>query len=775
MKMMNKFVWAVVSVFVLVANAQAQKVEIISNTNSECAIQVDVPKVNFEEQIINGQTFTKIKAAKATAFNEKAEPEVLRFTIPLSIARQNDATYSIADAQFIEYNNINLISSKGHFLRTQSPSDFPFTFNEDIYASNEWYPTNLFSTSKPYIFRQTRGQNIHLNFTQYNPSTKTLRVYTSLKITAKYNLPATENTLTQSLDAEPEIVQALYKNKYVNYDNGNPNYYTALPQQGDMLVICPNEYLSIIQPYVDWKNEKGIRTKLVANNTLVPVAGDTLRKNILSTFIASEYAANNKLVYVQLVGDERNIATQEGFYPSPSFTNFYGDNRYGYLSGTDNYAELMVGRFYAQDSIQLQAQIMKAIAYEKNPNLTGTWLQNFTAVASNDPDGGDDNEKDWEHQRNIADSMISIGNYVKKWELFDGSQGGADAVGNPLSAMLNACIDTGTSFISYTGHGTTNGITTSQYSTQDCDLQTNTNGQWPAMIVVGCKAGNFKFTSFTQCLGHKIAYVHNTNGNTIIPKGTIANAMSTVDQWWEPPMECQDEAMGVLMGARPGKVRNAFGPMMQCGFGSMQDKYNVGGASTIDDGNQMTDTWQIFGDVSVVLFNRNAGVLNCTHANTLFNGNTSFTLTCTEADADLALSYQGKTLATTKSTSGTATFTFANSNLIPGDSVTITATKYNFRPYQKKVEIIGWLAQINNVQQNNLSIVPNPSNGIITISASNEILDVNICDAQGKVVMHHTGTAQMVCVVDASALSNGLYFVQARTGKGLGVQKFVKF
>jgi Secretion system C-terminal sorting domain/Peptidase family C25, C terminal ig-like domain len=214
---------------------------------------------------------------------------------------------------------------------------------------------------------------------------------------------------------------------------------------------------------------------------------------------------------------------------------------------------------------------------------------------------------------------------------------------------------------------------------------------------------------------------------------------------------------------------------MQCGFGSMQDKYNVGGANTIDDGNQMTDTWQIFGDVSVVLFNRNGGSLICTHANTLFNGNSSFTITCNEADADLSLSYKGKTLATTKSTSGTATFTFANSALVPGDSITITATKYNFRPYQNKAEIIGWPAQINNVQENNLSIVPNPSNGIINISASDKILEVNICDAQGKVVLHHTGTAQMVCVVDASTLGNGLYFVQARTGKGFGVQKFVKF
>jgi hypothetical protein len=269
--------------------------------------------------------------------------------------------------------------------------------------------------------------------------------------------------------------------------------------------------------------------------------------------------------------------------------------------------------------------------------------------------------------------------------------------------------------------------------------------------------------------------VYNTNGNDVLPKGTIVNAMSTVDQWWEPPMQCQDEVLAVYRGARPGNIRNAWGPMMICGWGSMMDQYNIGGSNTIDDGNQMTDSWQVFGDISVVLFNKNAGALSCNHDNTLFNGNTTFTLTCNETDADLALSYQGKTLATTKSNGGTAVFTFTNNNLIPGDSATITATKFNFKPYQKKVEIIGWPASNSDVNANAVSISPNPTSGKINISGNKNILAVTICDVQGHIVLQQKVNSVFTCTIDASQLTSGMYYVQTLTASSVATQKIIKY
>jgi hypothetical protein len=129
-----------------IADSVAQKVQVLVNTQTESQLQVSLPQVKFIEQLVDGKIFTKISARQATSYANKSEPEVLHYTIPLSIARNNDAHYTISDAVFTDYQNINLISSKGHFLRTDKPSEVPHTFNNEIYSNNEWYPLEKFAT-----------------------------------------------------------------------------------------------------------------------------------------------------------------------------------------------------------------------------------------------------------------------------------------------------------------------------------------------------------------------------------------------------------------------------------------------------------------------------------------------------------------------------------------------------------------------------------------------------------------------------------------------------
>ena len=63
-----------------------------------------------------------------------------------------------------------------------------------------------------------------------------------------------------------------------------------------MLIICYDDFISSMNPFVQWKNKKGIPTEIVPVSTI----GNTV--NDLQDYI-NNYYYNNGLTYLLLVGD----------------------------------------------------------------------------------------------------------------------------------------------------------------------------------------------------------------------------------------------------------------------------------------------------------------------------------------------------------------------------------------------------------------------------------------------------------------------------------------
>jgi gingipain R len=744
--------------------SQAQ-VRVLANTSTYTELEIQLPQVQKSKLVQNGKTYLSLSAANATPWLYAQHPDVLKYMLRVALpANKNASVVMLAETHTDEVLPFDVIPSTGHRIRNANAT--PIIAEEgSIYASDAFFPSQVINPGATYAIRSQRGQNFALAFTQYNAAQKTLRTYTSMRIRVNYDKPVDGNAIPAFVPKqESEQMLAVLKNKF---DNFEPSEYTALSQYGEMLVVCAPQYLNNIAPYVAWKNQKGIKTALVSTAAISSASG-ALNKDSLYNYIKSYYASHPNLLYLQLVGSQNDIETQRLAYASTPNYDYYGDNRYGYLVGNDNYAEVLVGRFYCLSEQDLDLQIKKTLRYEQQPNM-GAWLRNYTAIGSNDATPADDNQYDWQHMRDIADSMKSHGNYLYVWELYDGDKGGADAVGAPTPTMLTNCLDSGTSFINYTGHGNVNSISTCAFTSVDADYTNNTDGQWPAMLTVGCNTGMFEAAIPGKCFGYAMASASKTVGTEVLPLGTIANAMSSEEQWWEAPPQCQDEAMAVLRGARPGNVKNAFGSIMQCGWASMMDQYSAAaGWQYPDDGNQMTDAWQVFGDISVVLFNKNEGTLACTHPGTIHSAHTTFTVNCSQDDADVCLSYQNKVLATAKSSGGTAQFSFASGLLAFGDSIIVTATKFNHTPYQGKVYINGWATGLS-TQALDISIVPNPATNTIAINTSANIENVAITDITGKLVLSSNNKQ-----IDIQLLQAGLYNVVVNTNAGSITKKLLK-
>ena len=77
---------------------------------------------------------------------------------------------------------------------------------------------------------------------------------------------------------------------------------------------------------------------------------------------------------------------------------------------------------------------------------------------------------------------------------------------------------------------------------------------------------------------------------------------------------------------------------------------------------------------------------------------------------------------------------------------------------------------INENQNDELSIYPNPANSILNIQSNNQIQSVELFNIQGQLVVKEGNVNQ----INVSDLTNGVYMIRIATDNGVKVQKFVK-
>ncbi|MBK7407412.1 MAG: T9SS type A sorting domain-containing protein [Saprospirales bacterium] len=200
---------------------------------------------------------------------------------------------------------------------------------------------------------------------------------------------------------------------------------------------------------------------------------------------------------------------------------------------------------------------------------------------------------------------------------------------------------------------------------------------YPFLLVVGCCVGDFQ-NDFGNgdCLGD--AWIRAT-GPSGEPTGGIGGLFSSILQSWSPPMEGQDEMNLLLVDAAAYHIRHTIGGIAVHGFGSMIEDYGAGGE-------EMADTWNIFGDPSVVLWTDTPDEMVVDHVPVVNVGTAQMQVFCDVEDALVGLYYQGDVLGSGLVSGGVAIIDF-DPVLVP-EQILVTVTAFNYLPYQGPVEVI---------------------------------------------------------------------------------------
>jgi gingipain R len=308
---------------------------------------------------------------------------------------------------------------------------------------------------------------------------------------------------------------------------------------------------------VQWKRQRGQQTIL----TPVRVICDPPAAAEIHEYIGSMYTGEPHVSHVLLVGDSPQIPS----YIEPEYDPGYdphwpaavADPTYTLVSGDDIFPDVFVGRFSASIDYQVQTQVQRTIAYERDLGQQGAqpWLEKAFGLATNHlifPPGPPNSNVQWMEAR--MDELEQLG-YTERHAYervrYDHSDGDADY----LSWALNDG-DEGVGVLLSSNHGEPRGWGLdfpwpSGFKVPAVRALTNWN-RLPIIHAHSCDLGNFAYTGEDGvCFAE--AWMWQKNDQWDWPGGAVATYMASRELRAQGPQWAQRETVEIL-SAEPGRV-----------------------------------------------------------------------------------------------------------------------------------------------------------------------------------------------------------------------------
>lgn len=634
------------------------KIILATDTENQKTIEFELGGF-FSQQIETPSGIqTLITVPKMASRLEAGFPDLPQIPVPVIIGDLSEMSVSISESEFTDLHGIEIIPSKGNISRQIDPSTIPYRYGP-TYQKDVFFPEETAILDTPYIIRDFRGQNIIITPFQYNAITRTLRVFTKMTIVMEKandkgkNVKQRRKNLT--IKADPETVHH-YQRRFINY-NKESEKYAFTEDRGEMLIICPKQYMGAMQPFVDWKNQSGRPTTMVS----VEEAGGNNCDNIKAYL--TNYYQNHNLLFILLVGDYNDITPKQ-------VSGGYSDSWFGQLEGSDRYVEALVGRFSVENENDVETHVNKVIYYERDMTSDQEWIDKGIGIGSTDGSGiGHHGELDWQHIDYIRDTLMHY-TYTEVSQRYD-------KYNAPTASLLSQDFNNGASICNYCNHGSETSWSVCNYSNSNVKALTN-DYRWPCIVSVACLNG--KFNHYQPCFGE--TWMRAKNPNTGAPTGAIGGMFSWITQPWAPPQYGQDEMAAILTGWRTqdGNYNHTMGGTFLNG-----NEYILDAAPS--DLGLTHDTWFLFGDPSLLMRTTNPTEISvsCT-PDILMLGAEELTISADIEYGIATLSINGNVLASEIIHNGFVTLHFAPLEEV--GHTTLTVIGFNKVTYIQNIDIV---------------------------------------------------------------------------------------
>ena len=255
----DRLTWCIIAICVLMASslAVAEPLNIIEMTSDILILKFDLPKLRFEKQELNNQTYDIISFDGASFIFDVPKVPILGIRDSFGNGKPQMPVYvkllgipTVGSPQAVVVNS-TYETKHGYKLPFAQPQqlykenvEHPDSIGEAIqqqYRENAFYPRDLVEIEPIGYIREQRVASLRIKPIQYNPATSQLRVYKQMQI--KVNFPSVfaapsvsagvQTPAYSAIHPDSELFERFFKSNLVNYNQSRAWRIVAKGQEGE--------------------------------------------------------------------------------------------------------------------------------------------------------------------------------------------------------------------------------------------------------------------------------------------------------------------------------------------------------------------------------------------------------------------------------------------------------------------------------------------------------------------------------------------------------------
>ena len=638
--------------------------------------------------------FSEIAIEGTYASGEMGSPELPAshqlLAVPFGATpRVSVINYTTTDYRLSDYGIGTILPHQPSVRKDQNPDEVEFVYNAQAYQTRSLATAPEATIEVQGTMRGIRIGSLVINPVSYNPASNTLRVFNNIEVEVSFDGADRAETERMLLSTYSPYFDIVYKQMF-NYRQIMDVYddhpdLMAYPVH--MIVITPQDYISALQPWINWKIQKGFDVNVV---TTAQAGGNY---NAIQSYVQNLYntgvSQGATPTFVILVGDTGQIPGKTSGNATQKVTDLY----YGSVDN-DYFPDMFYSRMSAENTNQVTAIVNKILQYEQYTMPDPSYLSNVTLIAG------------WDSYWNPRIGQPTI-NYATTY--YYNTAHGFNQVNTYLQqGQYTGCyntLNTGVGFINYTAHGAETSWSDPYFTVSNVNALTNTNKYFLAMGNC-CLTGNFGYSQ--PCFGEAMLRGENKAAYSYI-------GSCPVTYWYE------DYYFGVgattVMNQTPTQQNSATG--VYDGIW-MDDTYNTVSSITFlgniavcyaHAGNYQTSTtplyyWQayhVLGDGSIMPYRVNPTPNTVSHASSIPSGSSNFAVNA-QAGSYVGIS-QNNVLKGAALVPASGSVNVPVSGITSGQPVKIVVTKPQRQPYIQDITVGGGGTTYN------ITVSANPTNG----------------------------------------------------------------
>ena len=645
-----------------------------ANTYKKLNFSSSLCKLNVKDIVTTNGKFSELRIANYGYSNNIGSPKLpvqrKLIEIPLNakvLTRVTNQHYQNFTLKELGIKN-QLMPGQPHVSKDTTKQAPDFKLNTDIYAKNEYIKadTNIVTVKYLGIMRGVNLAILNISPVEYNPSSKSLKVYDNLDVEVTFEKGDIGKTIQMKKTTNSSVYSNALKN-IVNYKPSEEKSNISFQAPVKYVVVSDPMFKETLKPFLQWKRRSGFNVIDVYTDN--PDVGKT--KESIRTYLKNLYNNSTKEdpapSFILLVGDVTQIPA---FLGTSSPNVYVTDLPYCEYTG-DFLPEVFIGRFTANNTDELLSQLNKTLEYEQFTMPDPSYLNNAILIAGVDA----------RYARLYANGQMSyvFNNYLNSENGFN-----TFLTEYPNSATqaqnIKQKINEGAGIIYYSAHGSWDGWVNPSIRSSDVASFQNKD-KYSLMIGNACYSQAFNQAT---CFGKAVMKAANKGAIGYI--GASSESYWDEDFWWSTGF-CNIDTIVPYGG---NKTLGAFDRM----FHTHGEKYsdwgitlgeflNNGNLSVTQSGSpDYTYYWEIYnllGDPSLIPFLGQPDKLKIKY-DTLIDINTKSINISTEPYTYLAFSVKDSLIGVS----------YADSNGISNFDIPLSAANIQFSAiHQNKIPYYG--------------------------------------------------------------------------------------